>query len=108
MAGVDLHVHTNASDGRYSPAELIARAAQAGLTVLAITDHDTVAGIGPALEAARDYPALTVIPGVEINTDVPSGEAHVLGYFIDYGHPGPAVAAERDAPVAAGPGPQNG
>ena len=88
MAGVDLHVHTNASDGRYAPSELIAKAARAGLTFLAITDHDTVAGIVPALEAARSFPALKVIPGVEINTDVPGGEAHVLGYFIDYEHAG--------------------
>jgi hypothetical protein len=81
---VDLHVHTSASDGRYAPAELIKRAAQAGVTVLAITDHDTVAGIEPAIMAAKSFPHFIIIPGVEINTDVPSGEAHILGYFIDY------------------------
>ena len=54
------------------------------MTVIAITDHDTVDGIVPALVTARAFPGLRVIPGVEINTDVPSGEAHVLGYFIDY------------------------
>ncbi|OGO36726.1 MAG: phosphatase [Chloroflexi bacterium RBG_16_57_8] len=86
MSKVDLHVHTNASDGRYPPAEVIRRAARAGLGVIAITDHDTVGGIAPALEAARSVPGLRVIPGVEINTDVPSGEAHVLGYFIDHSH----------------------
>jgi 3',5'-nucleoside bisphosphate phosphatase len=84
MPLVDLHVHTSASDGRYAPAELVARAAKAGLTVLAITDHDTVGGITPALEAAQNFPKLTIIPGVEINTDVAGGEAHILGYFIDY------------------------
>jgi|WetSurMetagenome_2_1015567.scaffolds.fasta_scaffold114989_2 3',5'-nucleoside bisphosphate phosphatase len=84
MPLVDLHVHTSASDGRYAPAELVSRAVKAGLTVLAITDHDTVGGITPALEAAQNFPKLTIIPGVEINTDVAGGEAHILGYFIDY------------------------
>lgn len=84
MAKVDLHVHTNASDGRYSPAEIVVRAAAAGLAIMAITDHDTVAGIEPAMQAADAFPQLRLIPGVEINTDVPTGEAHVLGYFIDH------------------------
>jgi predicted metal-dependent phosphoesterase TrpH len=87
MGLVDLHVHTNASDGRYSPAEIVQKATRAGLTVLAITDHDTVSGIDAAREAAKAFPSLTLIPGVEINTDVPSGEAHVLGYFIDCDSP---------------------
>lgn len=87
MPGIDLHVHTNASDGRYPPAEIVRMAALADLTVIAITDHDTIAGVEEALEAANAFPGLTVIPGVEINTDVPSGEAHVLGYFIDCTHP---------------------
>ena len=87
MSKVDLHVHTNASDGRYSPAEIIGKAAKAQLAVIAITDHDTVAGIAPAIEAVKAFPKLTLIPGVEINTDVPAGEAHVLGYFIDHTHP---------------------
>ena len=87
MPKVDLHVHTTASDGRYGPTEIVRRAAKLGLTVLAITDHDTVDGIPEALDAAREFSELEVIPGVEINTDVPSGEAHVLGYFIDYTHP---------------------
>ncbi len=87
MSRVDLHVHTTASDGRYSPSEIVRRAAKAGLAVLAITDHDTIDGIPEALAAAREFPELEVIPGVEINTDVPTGEAHVLGYFIDYHHP---------------------
>lgn len=84
---IDLHVHTSASDGKYPPAELVRRAAAAGVSVLGITDHDTVAGIEPALEAAHAFPHLRIIPGVEINTDVPAGEAHVLGYFIDYNDP---------------------
>ena len=55
-----------------------------GLTVIALADHDTVDGIAPALEAAKAFPRLKVIPGVEISTDVPEGEVHILGYFIDY------------------------
>ncbi len=84
---VDLHVHSTASDGRLTPAEVVRKAAGLGLTVIALCDHDTVDGIPLALEAAKTFPALAVIPGVEINTDVAAGEAHVLGYFIDCGHP---------------------
>ena len=80
----DLHLHTTASDGRLEPAEIVRLAVQVGLNVIAVTDHDTIDGITPALTAAEDFPSLTVIPGVEINTDVPHGEVHVLGYFIDY------------------------
>jgi hypothetical protein len=55
-----------------------------GLTTIALADHDTVDGVAPALEAAREFPELTVIPAVELSTDTASGEVHVLGYFIDY------------------------
>jgi len=64
---IDLHIHSTASDGRFSPAEVVGKSAAAGLTVIALTDHDTVDGIVPALEAARTYPQLKVIPGVEIS-----------------------------------------
>jgi hypothetical protein len=84
MAGIDLHVHSNASDGRYNPAEIVRMAAQAGLTTLALTDHDTVDGILPALEAAKEFTTLKLIPGVELSTDTSGGEVHILGYFIDY------------------------
>ncbi|OGO07253.1 MAG: phosphatase, partial [Chloroflexi bacterium RBG_13_60_13] len=80
----DLHLHTTASDGRYSPEELVGKAAGLGLEVIAITDHDSVNGVAPALKAAQSFPSLKVIPGVEIGTDVPDGEVHVLGYFINY------------------------
>ena len=83
----DLHLHTTASDGRLTPCELVRRAAELKLDVIAITDHDSVEGIQPALEEAKNYPRLTVIPGVEINTDVPKGEVHILGYFINYRDP---------------------
>jgi len=87
MSKVDLHIHSTVSDGRLSPAEVIRKSAEAGLTVIALADHDTVDGIILALEAAKTFPWLKVIPGVEISTDVPEGEVHVLGYFIDYGGP---------------------
>ena len=80
----DLHLHTTASDGRLTPRELVQQAAKLNLDVIAVTDHDTVEGIPPALEAAKSFPQLMVIPGVEINTDVPKGEVHILGYFINY------------------------
>jgi predicted metal-dependent phosphoesterase TrpH len=81
---VDLHVHSNVSDGRLSPAELVQNAAGLGLRVVSLTDHDSVDGTAPALAAAAAFPDLLMIPGVEISTDLPDGEAHVLGYYIDY------------------------
>ena len=84
VSQVDLHIHSTASDGRLSPEEVVARSAGLGLTTIAITDHDTVDGIVPALEAAEAFPGLRVIPGVELSTDVTQGEVHILGYFIDY------------------------
>ena len=84
MAGIDLHIHTSASDGRFAPEEIVRRAAEAGLSVIAITDHDNVDGIAPALRAAAAFPQLRVMPGVEISTDIPDGEVHVLGYCLDY------------------------
>lgn len=97
MNQVDLHLHTTASDGRLTPAELVSKAAETGLTVIAVTDHDTVDGIPAALEAAASFPGLTVIPGIELSTDITGlaptdTETHVLGYFID--HEDPALLAE--------------
>ena len=71
MARVDLHIHSNASDGRYSPAEIVRMAVNAGLTVIALTDHDTIDGLVPAIEAAKEFPSLTLIPGIELSTDIP-------------------------------------
>lgn len=84
MSQVDLHVHSTASDGKLSPRAIIIKAAELGLKIISLTDHDSIDGIIPALEAARAFPKLTFIPGVEVSTDLPEGEAHVLGYFIDY------------------------
>jgi hypothetical protein len=95
VPGIDLHIHTSASDGRFSPAEIVSRSAAAGLAVIAITDHDTVNGITPALQAARAFPSLRVIPGVEISTDIPAGQAHILGYFVDYDDHELQIALEK-------------
>ena len=82
MAVVDLHLHTTASDGRLSPTELINLVASRGLETIALTDHDSTNGLDEAAEAARAFPQLTVIPGIELSTDVPGSEIHVLAYFI--------------------------
>jgi len=84
---VDLHVHSTASDGRLTPHDIILKAVEAGLKVIALTDHDSVEGIIPALEAAKASPSITFIPGVEISTDLADGEAHILGYFVDHTDP---------------------
>ena len=84
MSGVDLHTHTTASDGTYAPAELVREAARRGVRVLAVTDHDSIDAVAPAIMAAGDHPPLEVVPGIEINTDDPGGEIHVLGYFLDH------------------------
>lgn len=84
MGQVDLHVHTSVSDGKYTPEEIVKKAAALELKYLAICDHDTVDGVAPALEAAKRYPGLTVIPGVEMSTLAVGSEVHMLGYFIDY------------------------
>lgn len=83
---VDLHIHTTASDGQYAPAEVVRLALAQGLTTIAITDHDTTDGIEEALAAAKGT-MLQVIPGVEISTDVPHSEVHILGYYVAYGAP---------------------
>ncbi len=62
-------------------------AAQLGLSAISITDHDSVDGLAPALKAAQAHPPLLVIPGVECSTDVPHGEIHVLGYYVDHANP---------------------
>jgi hypothetical protein len=97
---VDLHVHTTASDGALAPAELVARAARLGVRILAITDHDSTEGVAEALAAGRAHD-IEVISAVEINTDVPGAEVHVLGYFVDYTDPDftAALARLRDGRV---------
>ena len=79
---LDLHVHTTASDGSLSPAEVVGLAADGGLDVLAITDHDTVAGIPAAMDAAAKT-ALRLIAGIEVSSTHEGAEYHFLGYFVD-------------------------
>ena len=88
MSSIDLHIHSNASDGRYSPEEVVAKAAALELEIIALADHDTLSSIASALAAARAFPGLNVIPAVEISTNVPASEVHVLGYFINYSDTG--------------------
>lgn len=84
MSEVDLHVHSTASDGKFSPVEIVHKAVKHGLTVIALADHDTVGGVTPAINAAKVFTQLLVIPCVEISVDAPGDEVHFLGYFVDY------------------------
>lgn len=79
---IDLHTHTTASDGLRTPADLVGCAAAAGVSVLAVTDHDTVAGCAAAAAAAFDA-RIELVPGIEITSMHERVDVHVLGYFID-------------------------
>ena len=81
---IDLHLHTTASDGRLSPTELIQLVADQGLRQVSISDHDSTEGLEEAFLAAQQFTDLRVIPGIELSTDVPGDEIHMLGYFIQY------------------------
>ena len=83
-ATVDLHLHTTASDGRLSPTELVRLVASKGLKVVSISDHDTTEGLAEAYRTAEEFPDLRIIPGIELSTDIPGDEIHLLGYFIQY------------------------
>jgi 3',5'-nucleoside bisphosphate phosphatase len=83
---IDLHTHTDASDGRCSPAILAARASAGGVSVLSVTDHDTVAGCERAAEACRLH-GMTFVPGIELTAVREAADVHVLGYFIDVQSP---------------------
>lgn len=77
----DLHLHTNASDGQYSPAELVELARK--FDVIAITDHDTTDGVAEAQQTAARYGAPIVIPGIELSAEDADGDVHMLGYYVD-------------------------
>src|SRR5581483_4652982 len=87
---IDLHMHTTASDGEHSPTELVRRAADYGLTTIAVTDHDTTDGLVEALAAGERF-GVEVVPGIELSAEIEHGQCHLLGYFID-----PANAALND------------
>ncbi|MBE5978666.1 MAG: PHP domain-containing protein [Paenibacillaceae bacterium] len=82
MNFIDLHVHSNASDGTLTPASVVELAAQKGLSAIALTDHDTIEGIPEALEAAKSLP-LEVIPGIELSCVYLGEEIHILGLYVD-------------------------
>lgn len=82
MNFIDLHVHSNASDGTLTPAGVVELAAQKGLSAIALTDHDTIEGIPEALEAAKSLP-LEVIPGIELSCVYQGEEIHILGLYVD-------------------------
>jgi 3',5'-nucleoside bisphosphate phosphatase len=83
MKYADLHIHSNCSDGTLSPRDVVAAAHQAHLSVIAVADHDSVAGIPEALEAAKAY-SLEVIPALELTAEVGGAEIHILGFYIDF------------------------
>jgi predicted metal-dependent phosphoesterase TrpH len=80
-ATVDLHLHSTASDGHLAPEAVVERAAAAGLSAIALTDHDTVAGIRAAMEAGARL-GVRVVGGCEFSVAAPWGEMHLLGYFL--------------------------
>jgi predicted metal-dependent phosphoesterase TrpH len=95
---LDLHLHTTASDGTLDPSELVRRAASKGLSVIAVSDHDTVAGVAEAQRAGAATD-VTVIPAIELTLRVRSGTrgtVHVLGYGIDLEAPALAEVSRRN------------
>jgi 3',5'-nucleoside bisphosphate phosphatase len=85
---IDLHLHTTASDGQLSPSQLVDRVAAAGVTVMAVTDHDTVAAI-PEVTARAAVHGIEVVTGIEITAVEGGRDIHVLGYFVDPAGEGP-------------------
>ena len=80
---VDLHTHSTASDGTLSPREVVRLAEAKRLAAVALTDHDTTEGLAEARAAAREFPALRFVPGIEVSAQPPSGTLHILGLGID-------------------------
>lgn len=83
---IDLHVHSTASDGTLSPRTLVREAAALGLRAIAVSDHDSVAGVQPALDAGREHGVL-VVPAVELSAAADDRDMHILGYRIAYEDP---------------------
>lgn len=82
MNYLDLHVHSNASDGTLTPSEVVCLAKKTGLCAIALTDHDTVEGVDEAVAAGREY-HIEVVPGVELSCAYISREIHIVGLFVD-------------------------
>jgi 3',5'-nucleoside bisphosphate phosphatase len=91
---IDLHVHTRASDGIYSPKEIIDYAIKNNISSLAITDHDTVAGLPEAMEYAKKI-GFDLVPGIEFGLDYHAGSFHLIGLFVDCYNSGLIEATER-------------
>jgi hypothetical protein len=83
MNAIDLHVHSTFSDGTLTPAELVTRAKQFNLSAIALTDHDTIAGIPEIVEAGKKED-IEIVPGVELSTFYDKTEVHIVGLYIDY------------------------
>ena len=79
MSNIDLHCHTTASDGTFSPKDFILEAKRRGVDTVAITDHDTLDGVQAAIDAGVEA-GVRVIPGVELSAEFSGGRVHVLGY----------------------------
>ena len=94
MGFVDLHVHSNASDGTFSPSQVVELAKNAGLDAFALTDHDTTAGVPEALEKGRDL-NIEVITGIEVSSSFDGTEIHILGLFVDPDDPVLAAMLEK-------------
>ena len=86
MARIDLHLHTTYSDGSLPPSKVVGLAHQAGVSTLAITDHDITDGIPEAINSGKEQ-GIEVIPGIEISSRIQSREIHILGYFLDWNDP---------------------
>ncbi|MGA2774598.1 MAG: PHP domain-containing protein [Candidatus Omnitrophota bacterium] len=86
MKSADLHLHTVFSDGTYTPQELVRKSKKAGLDTIAVTDHDTIGGIEPAMDVGR-IEGLEVLSGIELSAEYLEKEIHILGYLIDYKSP---------------------
>lgn len=86
MKAIDLHVHSNYSDGTKTPAELVKLACEKNLAAIALTDHDTTEGIEDILNEAKDLP-LEIIPGIEFSTEYLGKDIHILGLYINPYHP---------------------
>lgn len=94
MKQIDLHVHSNISDGTFTPKELVLYAEKKGLSAFALTDHDTIKGIFEAEEIAKGK-ALELIPGIEISSEYKGGDIHILGLYIDYRQPSFSAALQK-------------
>lgn len=83
MKYADLHIHTNLSDGTFTPEDVIKQADEFNLSCIAITDHDTVSAIEPTIKLASRF-NIEVVPGVELSAEIDNYEIHILGYFVDW------------------------